>query len=235
MLAPAAAPGPRPRRPARALDRDAARTCRKRPFTTHTDRLRPRLEGGRLPVAGLDSCVRALRPGDVLVVWKLDRLGRSLAHLINTVQAPSACGLGLRVLTGQGAQIDTTTAAAASCSASSRRWPSSNGSFGVKWSGGAITTLSSATRCRLRASTPATPLKDALSANEGPAINCCTFETASGVRPSPDPAVFLWRFRARQASSRDNDNSDGGSFFSSRRRPPRRWTARLRMSWTETA
>ena len=42
MLAPAAAPGPRPRRPARALDRDAARKCRKRPFTTHADRLRPR-------------------------------------------------------------------------------------------------------------------------------------------------------------------------------------------------
>ena len=29
---------------------------------------------------GLDSCVRALRTGDVLVVWKLDRLGRTLAH-----------------------------------------------------------------------------------------------------------------------------------------------------------
>ena len=32
---------------------------------------------------GLDSCVRALRTGDVLVVWKLDRLGRNLAHLVN--------------------------------------------------------------------------------------------------------------------------------------------------------
>ena len=30
---------------------------------------------------GLDRCVRALRTGDVLVVWKLDRLGRTLAHL----------------------------------------------------------------------------------------------------------------------------------------------------------
>ena len=39
---------------------------------------------------GLDSCVRALRPGDVLVVWKLDRLGRTLAHLVNTVQTLSA-------------------------------------------------------------------------------------------------------------------------------------------------
>ncbi len=32
---------------------------------------------------GLDSCLRALRKGDVLVVWKL---GRNLAHLVNTVQ-----------------------------------------------------------------------------------------------------------------------------------------------------
>ena len=54
--------------------------------------------------------MRALRTGDVLVVWKLDRLGRTLAHLVNTVQDLSARGVGLRVLTGQGAQIDTTTA-----------------------------------------------------------------------------------------------------------------------------
>ena len=60
---------------------------------------------------GLDSCVRARRAGDVIVVWKLDRLGRSLTHLVNTVQDLSTRGVGLRVLTGQGAQIDTTTAA----------------------------------------------------------------------------------------------------------------------------
>ena len=53
---------------------------------------------------GLASCVRALRTGDVLVVWKLDRLGRTLAHLVNTVQDLSARGVGLRVLTGQGAR-----------------------------------------------------------------------------------------------------------------------------------
>ena len=47
----------------------------------------------------------------MLVVWKLDRLGRTLAHLVNIVQDLSARGVGLRVLTGQGAQIDTTTAA----------------------------------------------------------------------------------------------------------------------------
>ena len=60
---------------------------------------------------GLDSCLRALRQGDVLVVWKLDRLGRNLAHLVNTVQNLSARGVGLRVLTGEGVQVDTTTAA----------------------------------------------------------------------------------------------------------------------------
>ena len=47
----------------------------------------------------------------MLVVWKLDRLGRNLAHLVNTVQDLSARGVGLRVLAGDGAQIDTTTAA----------------------------------------------------------------------------------------------------------------------------
>ena len=32
---------------------------------------------------GLDSCVRALRTGDVLVVWKLDHRGRNLAQVVN--------------------------------------------------------------------------------------------------------------------------------------------------------
>jgi DNA invertase Pin-like site-specific DNA recombinase len=51
-----------------------------------------------------------LRDGDVLVVWKLDRLGWTLAHLVNTVKDLSDRNIGLRVLTGKGAQIDTTTA-----------------------------------------------------------------------------------------------------------------------------
>lgn len=59
---------------------------------------------------GLESCLKALRAGDTLVVWKLDRLGRSLAHLVATVQELAARGIGLRVLTGQGANIDTATA-----------------------------------------------------------------------------------------------------------------------------
>ena len=34
---------------------------------------------------GLESCLKALREEDILVVWKLDRLGRNLKHLINTI------------------------------------------------------------------------------------------------------------------------------------------------------
>ncbi len=59
---------------------------------------------------GLANCLKALRKGDVLVVWKLDRLGRNLRHLVNTVQDLSERGVGFKVLTGQGANIDTTTA-----------------------------------------------------------------------------------------------------------------------------
>jgi DNA invertase Pin-like site-specific DNA recombinase len=44
-------------------------------------------------------------------VWKLDGLGRNLRHLINTVRDLTTGGIGLRVLTGQGAVIDTTTPA----------------------------------------------------------------------------------------------------------------------------
>lgn len=60
---------------------------------------------------GLNNCLKALRPGDTLVVWKLDRLGRDLRHLINTVYDLTGRDIGLKVLSGHGAAIDTTTAA----------------------------------------------------------------------------------------------------------------------------
>ena len=60
---------------------------------------------------GLDACLKALREGDTLVVWKLDRLGRDLHHLVSVVQELTEHGIGLRVLAGQGAQIDTATPA----------------------------------------------------------------------------------------------------------------------------
>jgi DNA invertase Pin-like site-specific DNA recombinase len=61
--------------------------------------------------SGLENCLKALREGDTLIVWKLDRLGRNLHHLVNTVHDLTARGVGLKVLTGHGAAIDTTTAA----------------------------------------------------------------------------------------------------------------------------
>ena len=59
---------------------------------------------------GLEACLKALREGDTLVVWKLDRLGRSLRHLVNTVHNLAERGVGFKVIMGQGADIDTTTA-----------------------------------------------------------------------------------------------------------------------------
>ena len=59
---------------------------------------------------GLQSCLKALQPGNTLVVWKLDRLGRDLKHLITIVDELRRRDIGFKVLTGHGAQIDTTTA-----------------------------------------------------------------------------------------------------------------------------
>jgi DNA invertase Pin-like site-specific DNA recombinase len=59
----------------------------------------------------LAGCLKALRPGDTLVVWKLDRLGRDLRHLINTVHDLNGREIGLKVLSCHGPTIDTTTAA----------------------------------------------------------------------------------------------------------------------------
>ena len=56
---------------------------------------------------GLAACLKSLRKGDVLVIWKLDRLGRNLAHLIHVVDELTKRGVGFKVLNG--APIDTTT------------------------------------------------------------------------------------------------------------------------------
>lgn len=55
---------------------------------------------------GLTAALEFMRPGDTLVVWKLDRLGRSLKHLIETVTAVQTRGIGFQSLTEQ---IDTTS------------------------------------------------------------------------------------------------------------------------------
>lgn len=59
---------------------------------------------------GLIACLKSLQPGNTLVIWKLDRLGRDLRHLVNTAEDLRSRGIGLKVLAGAGAQIDTTTA-----------------------------------------------------------------------------------------------------------------------------
>src|SRR5512135_1022569 len=55
---------------------------------------------------GLDEALGYARPGDTLVVWRLDRLGRSLRHLIDTITALQAREIGFKSLQEQ---IDTTT------------------------------------------------------------------------------------------------------------------------------
>lgn len=55
---------------------------------------------------GLARALDQLRAGDALVVWKLDRIGRSLGHVVELVAKLHAKGIGLKVLTGG---IDTTS------------------------------------------------------------------------------------------------------------------------------
>jgi DNA invertase Pin-like site-specific DNA recombinase len=59
---------------------------------------------------GLTTCLKALQPGNTLVVWKLDRLGRNLKHLVGLVDLLHQRQVGLKVLASAGAQMDTTTA-----------------------------------------------------------------------------------------------------------------------------
>ncbi len=62
--------------------------------------------GAKTERPGLARALEALRPGDTLVVWKLDRLGRSLKHLVETVQNLNEKGIGFKSLQES---IDTTT------------------------------------------------------------------------------------------------------------------------------
>lgn len=75
------------------------------------DRIYEDLASGRHDARpGLTDCLKALQPGNTLVIWKLDRLGRNLRHLVTTADNLRSRGIGLKVLAGAGAQIDTTTA-----------------------------------------------------------------------------------------------------------------------------
>jgi hypothetical protein len=64
--------------------------------------------GGRCDRPVLHDMLRQLREGDVVLVWKLDRLSRSLKDLLHIMEKIEAAGAGFRSLTES---IDTTTPA----------------------------------------------------------------------------------------------------------------------------
>jgi DNA invertase Pin-like site-specific DNA recombinase len=67
-----------------------------------------RTSGAKDDRPGLKACLDYLKEGDILVVWRLDRLGRSLSHLIEIITKLKVLGIGFRSLNET---IDTTNAA----------------------------------------------------------------------------------------------------------------------------
>ena len=63
------------------------------------------ISGSKVERPGLDQALAFIRSGDTLVVWRLDRLGRSLRHLIETVGTLQERGIGFKSITES---IDTT-------------------------------------------------------------------------------------------------------------------------------
>jgi DNA invertase Pin-like site-specific DNA recombinase len=72
------------------LQKDALLDAGVDPLHLYDDRA----SGMRDDRPGLTHCLKALREGDTLVVWKLDRLGRDLRHLVNTVHELTIRGMG---------------------------------------------------------------------------------------------------------------------------------------------
>ena len=67
-----------------------------------------KISGTREDRPGLAACNEALRRGDTLVVWRLDRLGRSMRHLVNMIEELKERGIGFRSISD--GMIDTTSA-----------------------------------------------------------------------------------------------------------------------------
>ena len=67
-----------------------------------------RASGAKSERPGLDECLKSLKKGDTLMVWRLDRLGRSVRHLVNVVSDLKERGIGFKSL--RDGAIDTTTA-----------------------------------------------------------------------------------------------------------------------------
>ncbi len=88
------------------LQRDALLAVGVKPSQLYEDHA----SGKKDDRPGLEACLKSLRDGDTLIVWKLDRLGRNLHHLVNTIHDLMERKIGFRVLSGQGTTIDTSTA-----------------------------------------------------------------------------------------------------------------------------
>ena len=67
-----------------------------------------KVSGAREKRPGLEECLQNLQEGDTLLVWRLDRLGRSLSHLIDLVENLFKKKIGFKSLCD--GYIDTTTA-----------------------------------------------------------------------------------------------------------------------------
>lgn len=67
-----------------------------------------KISGSKAERPGLDKCLATLKPGDTLLVWRLDRLGRSMPHLVALIEDLRLKGIGFKSIC-DGA-IDTTTA-----------------------------------------------------------------------------------------------------------------------------
>lgn len=76
------------------------------PDSADTGRTRCEASGGLADRPQLTACLDYVRDGDTIVVWRLDRLGRSLPHLIETVWALADRGVGFKSVQEA---IDTTT------------------------------------------------------------------------------------------------------------------------------
>lgn len=67
-----------------------------------------KISGAMSSRPGLDRCMQNLKPGDTLIVWRLDRLGRSMTHLVNLIESLLKQKIGFKSI--QDGSIDTTTA-----------------------------------------------------------------------------------------------------------------------------
>lgn len=67
-----------------------------------------KISGATTSRTALDACIASLQPGDTLVVWKLDRLGRSLSHLMRTIDDLKNRGIHFESITEK---FDTSTPA----------------------------------------------------------------------------------------------------------------------------